>query len=125
MHRVIAIASSVVLLGFAAHGVGAQGKSGHGAAMATVAASTCVTTNPHNAKVKNHGQCVAAAARGHSGKGHGGSKDRGGSKDHGKHLGQSKGKGHAKANHPGAAQGHPEATEVPEPTEAPEATDTP
>jgi hypothetical protein len=118
VRRAIAIVSSVVLLGLAAHGAGAQGKSNHGAAVATIAAGTCVAVNPHNAKVKNHGQCVAQAARGESGKGGAGTKN------HGKHLGWTKGKGHGKANQPGKGKEQPEATDAPEPTEAPEPTDT-
>jgi hypothetical protein len=118
MRKLVAVLSSVVLLGLAAHGVGAQGKSSHGAAVATVAAGACVASNPHNSKVKNHGQCVAQAARGTSGKGDAGAKD------HGKHLGWTKGKGHGKANHAGGGKEQPEATEAPEPTEVPEPTDT-
>jgi hypothetical protein len=119
MRRVIAVLASVVLLGLAAHGAGAQGKNQHGAAVARVAAGTCVFVNPNNPKVKNHGQCVAQAARTNSGK-HGA-----GTKDHGKHLGHSKGKGHAKTTQSGGKKAQPKGSEAPEPTEAPEATDTP
>jgi hypothetical protein len=118
MRRVIAVLVSVVLVGLAAQGVGAKGKSQHGSVVSTVAAGTCVATNPHNPKVKNHGQCVAQAARSKSGK------QGAGSKNHGKHLGWSKGKGHEKTKPAGNGKEQPEATEAPEPTEAPDPTDT-
>ncbi len=118
MRRVIAVLSSVLLLGLAAQGAGAQGKNQHGAAVSTVAAGSCVATNPHNPKVKNHGQCVAQVARSNSGR-HGSE-----AKQHGKHLGSSKGNKHAKTNHATDTNEKPEATDVPEPTEAPEATET-
>ncbi len=110
MRRVIAVGTSVVMLGLAAHGVGAQGKGQHGAAVSAVASGTCVAVNPHNPKIKNHGQCVAQVARTNAGK-HGE-----GTKDHGKHLGWTKGKGHAKTKQSGGGKEQPEATDAPEPT---------
>jgi hypothetical protein len=77
-----------------AQGKGPQGN--HGASVSAVAKSPCVAVNPHNPKVKNHGQCVRQTARQNHGQSQAGKK--------GNSANQGKGKG---------SKSEPDETETP------------
>jgi hypothetical protein len=66
MRKLAMLVGGALIAGTGVSSVLAQGKGpqgNHGASVSAVAKSNCVAVNPHNSKVKNHGQCVKQAAQ--------------------------------------------------------------